>query len=80
MIEVTVVAIIFGFGVFAVSRMSKPPQRGIYGFLCGITWLFAGVSTFGAYDPAWIIIIVALGLFLLYDGATQLMEAKTNGT
>jgi glucose uptake protein GlcU len=76
MIEVTIVAIVFGLGLFAVSRMHKSPQRDIYGFLCGITWIFAGVSTFGAYDPAWVIIIVALGIFLLYDSATELMTWK----
>lgn len=77
MIEVTVLAIVFAFGLFAYSRVSKPPQRGIYGFLDGIVWIFAGVAVFAVdYDPAWTIIIVALGIFLLYDGATELMEAK----
>lgn len=74
MIETTILAIIFGIGLFAIARMYKPPMRSILTFLDGITWLFVGVSVFWEYDAGWLIIFVALGILVLYDGATELME------
>jgi len=77
MIDTTIVAITMGFGLIALGVIHRKPWKGIYTFLAGLTWMFAGVSTFpGDYDPGWVIITVALGVFLIIIGAMQIAEVK----
>jgi hypothetical protein len=76
MIETTILAIIFGIGLLAIARMYKHPMRSVLTFLDGITWLFVAVEVFWEYDAGWLIIFTALGIIILYDGATELMTWK----
>lgn len=74
MIDTTIVGLVFGFGLIALARAHKPPLRGLYTFFAGIVWVFISVTIFPEYDAAWMVVTLALGIFLIFEGALEVNE------
>jgi hypothetical protein len=77
MIDTTIIALVMGFGVSVLALTRKPPLRGLYTFYGGLVWLFSSLFVFPEYDDVgWVILTSALGLFLIIEGALEVMEVK----
>lgn len=74
-LESTTLAFIFGFGLIGMAFVMRD-KKYIFITLAGLVWILSGVLVFPDYDAGWVILSIAFGISLLYEGATGLMEMK----